>query len=128
LIVVDASIVCDFLINPADYPEVVTLLSSNTIAAPSLLQYEIGHALRRLNLIGILTDEQAAQTLDAFMQMQIDTHANVALMPRTWALRHNMTFYDASYVALAESLGVPLFTKDKRLAAAPGHSAEIICL
>jgi predicted nucleic acid-binding protein len=36
-----------------------------------------------------------------------------------WELRHNLTGYDATYVALAEALGCPLLTADGRLALAP---------
>lgn len=42
-----------------------------------------------------------------------------------WALRQNITAYDAGYVALAESLGVPLLTRDWRLAHSSGHAATI---
>jgi predicted nucleic acid-binding protein len=42
-----------------------------------------------------------------------------------WALRHNMTAYDAAFVVLAETLAVPLVTCDARLARAPGHRAEV---
>ncbi len=37
-----------------------------------------------------------------------------------WALRDNVTYYDALYVALAARLGYPLLTADARLARAPG--------
>jgi predicted nucleic acid-binding protein len=37
-----------------------------------------------------------------------------------WALRENFSFYDALYVALAQSLSVPLLTGDGRLSRAPG--------
>jgi predicted nucleic acid-binding protein len=47
------------------------------------------------------------------------------LLPRVWELRHNLTAYDAVYVALAEALDAPLVTRDARLAAAPGHQARI---
>jgi predicted nucleic acid-binding protein len=40
-------------------------------------------------------------------------------------LRNNFTAYDAIYVALAEALDAPLLTRDKRLAASPGHRARI---
>ncbi len=40
-------------------------------------------------------------------------------------LRRNLTAYDATYVALAEALGAPLLTRDRRLGAAPGHVARI---
>ena len=40
-------------------------------------------------------------------------------------LRANLTAYDAVYVALSEVLDAPLLTFDRRLAAAPGHYADI---
>jgi len=49
----------------------------------------------------------------------------VLLLERVRELRHNVTAYDDAYVALAESLAAPLVTRDARLAAAPGHRAEI---
>jgi predicted nucleic acid-binding protein len=42
-----------------------------------------------------------------------------------WALRHNITAYDAGYVALAESMNVPLLTRDGRLSRSSGHAARI---
>ena len=40
-----------------------------------------------------------------------------------WALRSNLTAYDAAYVTIAEALDAPLLTLDARLAAAPGNRA-----
>jgi len=40
-------------------------------------------------------------------------------------LRHNLSAYDASYVALAEMLRMPLLTGDAKLGRAQGHSARI---
>ncbi len=36
-----------------------------------------------------------------------------------WTWRHNLSFYDALYVALAVSLELPLVTADVRLSRAP---------
>jgi hypothetical protein len=47
------------------------------------------------------------------------------LLPRIWELRHNLTAYDAVYVALAEALDAPLLTRDRRLATASGHGARV---
>jgi len=47
------------------------------------------------------------------------------LNDRVWELREDLTAYDATFVALAEALDVPLVTCDARLAAAPGHHAHI---
>jgi len=47
------------------------------------------------------------------------------LQARVFELRHNLTADDAMYVALAETLGLPLLTDDRKLDDAPGHHAEI---
>jgi len=46
-------------------------------------------------------------------------------MRRAYEQRANVTAYDAAYVALAEGLGCPLVTGDRRLAAASGINCEI---
>lgn len=52
-------------------------------------------------------------------------HPHTALLSRVWSLRHNLSAYDALYIALAESLEAPLVTLDRRLAKAPGHDARV---
>jgi predicted nucleic acid-binding protein len=47
------------------------------------------------------------------------------LLPRIWELRHNVTAYDAAYLALAETLAAPLVTCDGRLGSAPRHTAKV---
>ena len=42
------------------------------------------------------------------------------------ALRSNLSSYDAWYVALAEALGCPLVTLDRKLSRAPGPTCDII--
>jgi predicted nucleic acid-binding protein len=49
----------------------------------------------------------------------------VRLVPRYWALRDNLTVYDAAYVALAEAFDAPLLTADARLARAPGPRCTV---
>ena len=45
---------------------------------------------------------------------------------RTWQLRHNLTSYDASYVATAELLGAPLATLDMRVTTTPGATCDFV--
>ncbi|MER6005510.1 type II toxin-antitoxin system VapC family toxin [Nonomuraea angiospora] len=47
------------------------------------------------------------------------------LADRIWALRDNLTVYDAAYIALAEALGCTLVTTDAKLRSACGHRAEV---
>ena len=128
MIVVDASVLCDFLLEADKNSDMANFLAEQELAAPSLVAYEIGHALRRLNLTGKLADERAQKALLDFSLLRIELYFAEGMMFRSWELRQNITFYDASYVALAESLEIPLYTRDKRLAAAPGHLATIILI
>ena len=52
-------------------------------------------------------------------------HPVHALLPRIWALRDDISAYDAAYVALAEALGCALLTADSRLARAPGVTCPV---
>jgi len=49
----------------------------------------------------------------------------VGLLRRIWELRETLSAYDATYVAVAETLDVPLLTADARLARAPGPTCPI---
>ena len=47
-------------------------------------------------------------------------------MKRVWALRQNLTCYDAWYVALAEALDCPLATLDRKLSRADGPACAVV--
>jgi predicted nucleic acid-binding protein len=47
------------------------------------------------------------------------------LLERVWALRGNLTAYDAVYVALAEALECTLLSCDGRLARAAGLTRRV---
>ncbi len=47
------------------------------------------------------------------------------LLDRVWALRENLTAYDAVYAALAEALDAILLTCDARSTRAPGVGKQI---
>lgn len=64
--------------------------------------------------------------LAGFLSMSIVRVSTVGLMSDAWALRHNLTAYDACYVALARRLGSALITGDHRLAAAPNLGVPLI--
>ncbi|HKE76892.1 MAG TPA: type II toxin-antitoxin system VapC family toxin [Acidimicrobiales bacterium] len=87
-------------------------------AAPHLIDAEVGQALRRLVLRNILPADAAARSLRAAHDYVTHRHDHRDYMPRAWELRHNVSFYDGLYVALAEATGWPLVTADIRLAGA----------
>ena len=59
------------------------------------------------------------------MDLRIRRYPHAPFLWRIWALRNNVTSYDALYIALAEALHAPLLTCDAKLAAAPGHQAQV---
>jgi predicted nucleic acid-binding protein len=93
--------------------------------APHLLDLEVIQVLRKACRTGDLDAARAALLSEDYSRLPLIRYAHILFWPRIWELRHNMTAYDAAYVALAEALGAPLLTRDKRLAAAPGHRAKI---
>jgi len=63
--------------------------------------------------------------LTLFHRLAITRVPNGDIVRRILELRHNNSASDATYVAIAEKLKVPLITRDKRLANSSGHAARI---
>ena len=49
------------------------------------------------------------------MELEMELFSFEPFADRVWELRHNITSYDACYVALAEALRLPLATLDESL-------------
>lgn len=104
----------------------VLLVPAEVLHAPHLLDVEVAHVLRRLEQAGTLSSVRAEEALDDLRALRIVRHPTLVLLDRVWALRRNLSAYDALYVALAEALEAPLVTTDQRLSRAPGHAARVI--
>ncbi|MFT4230510.1 MAG: type II toxin-antitoxin system VapC family toxin, partial [Microbacterium sp.] len=89
------------------------------------LGIEVASALRGLVLSGQMDPERGSQAIADLMAIDVALHDTTVLLPRVWALRENLSAYDAGYVALAEVLGATLVTGDARIARSPGIRAEI---
>lgn len=122
MIVMDASAIVFGLLNDGDARRT---LASAAIAVPHLADPEVAHALRSQVLRGAASDADAHTALDRWSRLGIRRFSAVGLLGRVWELRHNLTAYDATYVALAETIGCDLVTGDRRLAAAPGPACPI---
>lgn len=121
-LVVDAGAVIDLLLRRPAAAAISRALEVDVddLHAPALLDLEVLSALRRLTLAGELGAERAGAAVDDLDALPILRHGHVALLPRVWQLRENVTPYDAAYVALTEGLGddATLLTLDRRLAGA----------
>jgi predicted nucleic acid-binding protein len=93
--------------------------------APHLIDAEVGHSLRRRVAARKLSEDRAVAGLHKLEALPLRRIVHTGLLDRAWRLRHNLSFYDGLYVALAEQLGVPLLTLDARLAKAAGASTGV---
>ena len=94
--------------------------------APQLIDYEFMAVLRRHVASGRLGASDATDKLDYFALFDLERHSIELLRHRIWSLRHNFSPYDASYVALAEALDLPLVTSDLRLANAASRYCDVL--
>ena len=126
MLVVDTSAVIAALAGrPPNHAVVERLGGDGDLAAPHLLDVEVLHALRRLVLGHRLGEDRAADARDDLAALAITRYQHTLVADRVWELRHGLTAYDATFVALAELLGAPLVTCDARLARASGHRATV---
>ena len=127
MIVVDASAMLETLLRRQAAATVEKLLFEpfQTLHAPHLLDVEVAQVVRRFAANREIDAERGRAALADLADFPLRRYPHDFLLPRVWDLRNNLTAYDAMYVALAEVLDVPLLTRDKRLAAAPGHHARI---
>lgn len=88
--------------------------------APHLLDVEVAQVVRRFVLARQLPRDRGELAIEDLAAFPLHRHAHVPLLERVFALRDNLTAYDAAYLALAESLGVPVITCDEALAGVPG--------
>ena len=80
--------------------------------------------MRRKLLRAELRHERAAAAIDLLERLRCARYPHTVLLRRSWELRDELTVYDATYVALAERLALPLLTLDVGLArAAERHVA-----
>lgn len=127
MIVLDASALVELLLGSELGRAVGARIADPELGlhAPHLADVEVAQALRRYVREGVLEAPAAEAALAELRALDLERHSHEPLLERVWALRENVTAYDAVYVALAEALDAPLLTCDGRLARAPGLRARV---
>ena len=114
----DASAVVEYLTGASGGGAIAERLFDHEfdVHIPHLCIVETASVLRGLVRGAKLSDERAENALFDLMSMPAVRHSHEPYLARSWELRHNLSSYDAIYVALAEALGATLVTCDQRLA------------
>ena len=101
-------------------------VAEGALAGPQLALAEATNILRRLERAGDISRLEANSAQSDLLRLDIELFPFAPFGDRVWALRSNLTSYDAWYVALAELLDCPLVTIDRKLSRASGPQCEII--
>ena len=103
-----------------------TVLAEGDLFGPGLVLVESSNVLRRLERAEQISRLEAALANADLMRLDIELVPYAPFAERVWALRANLTCYDAWYVASAEALSCPFYTLDRRLTRALGPPCEVI--
>lgn len=90
---------------------------SDVVLAPDLMLAESANVLLRKQRRGELSSEEAKTIIKAIasLPVRIEPHAPLLVAAASMADAHNLTVYDALYLALSERHGARLMTHDDRL-------------
>ena len=122
--VVDASVGIKLFLHEDDSELVADLFNDHLrhpaaqlIAVPGFFYIECASILRKAVRAGQYDATQARVDLDDLEHMGLHTVSTISLSGPAFEISsvYGASVYDASYVALANRLGVPLLTADERL-------------
>ena len=116
--VVDASVIAAVAFQETRALEAEAILEGADLAAPLLLGYELANVARNKALRDPHRLEAIREGLLEALQLEIQWQEVDHLAVLDLALVTGLTTYDASYLYLAHTLGLPLVTFDLQLQAA----------
>ena len=117
--VIDASAAVDWLLGTARAERLDDRLARLDLLAPEIIDAELLNALRRHERRGSVSSARADAAVIDWTTAPVERVGQVGLLSEAWGVRHNLTAYDAMYVALARAVDCELITTDRRLAGAP---------
>jgi predicted nucleic acid-binding protein len=119
MIVPDASVAVELLLRTPLGETLSRRIAGATLVAPALLDCEVLAVLRKLVLRKEIRDDRASAALEDLALWPIHRLTATSLLREAWSLRHNLSPYDAFYVAAARLYDAQVLTADGPLARAP---------
>ena len=127
IVVLDASTALELVLGTRRGARIMHRVSDpvTSLHSAELLDLEVLHVLRRYERTGAVSSTRAGEAYRNLLDLDVRRHGHEPLLSRIWSRRHNLTAYDAAYVTLAETLGAPLLTTDRRLAGVPNLAVPV---
>lgn len=123
----DASVFVDALVSAGPEGEAAraALRDVAMLPVPAIFGAEALSAVRALRHRATISAARAEAAREAIRTVRTRTYPFGLFIDRVWELRDNLSVYDGWYVALAEQLGVPFVTAERRLVGAPGPQCPV---
>jgi predicted nucleic acid-binding protein len=125
VIVVDASAMVLVLTGHRDGQRVADLIANDDAVAPELLDVEVMSTLKGLERSKQLGRRATDRALDLLLTAPVARISHASIVRTAWELRHNLSAYDAAYVALAKDARAVLVTADRPMAAAAAPAVAV---
>ena len=125
-LVVDASAAVEFLLRTPVGLRVEGAVANAALFAPELLDVEVTAVLRREVQRRRLAETRAAEALDDLVAWDVTRLHHGDLVQDAWQLRHDVSAYDAFYLAAALRCGAALVTADGPLSRVPVRTGVVI--
>lgn len=124
---VDASVLAAALVDAGSEGRwAESIIDGSSLVAPELALVETTSVLRRLENIKDISPLEATSAHRDLLHLDLELFPFYPFAGRVWGLRHNLTSYDAWYVAIAEALRCPLATLDLKFSRAAGAECNFV--
>ena len=117
--VIDASAAVEYLLKTPLGESLALVVENAMLLAPELMDVEVVAVLRRGVLRQLVAEDRALAAVDDLGRWPVERISHRTLARSAWLHRHNVSAYDAFYIASARATGASLLTADGRLARAP---------
>jgi predicted nucleic acid-binding protein len=119
--IVDSSVYLSYLLPdeklPSSLKSIINKFINNKVdfAAPAIIKYEIGNSMKSAVKQKRVSDSEAIMIYNTFLEFPIHFFSPNYQETLKIATNLNLSFYDASYLALAIEKNTKLLTLDKKL-------------
>ena len=114
-VVVDASVLIAVIVNEIEKERLVAMTQEAELIAPMSVHWEIGNTFSSLLKRGRVTEKQALQVIDMYLEIPVRFVEVELANSLELANALDIYAYDAYLLRCAEKYRLPLLTLDKRL-------------